>query len=159
MCRYRHKRRRRSISPNSISRSVTCWLRGFWDFPMLALSSPTNTGCWSQRRVRAYYKPGKCSRMKDRRYALMIRVRFTSVKTSQLTMFGPWKRVASTFQTCGRSWTTSHNPPCTSPTNIVIIDGHTISYLSLLRQYVWLVILVSVSMIRSKPLNCTDRMT
>ena len=113
MCWYCHrfwKWRRRSIRLNPTSRSATCWLNGFWDFPMLLLISPINMGSWSWKHVRASFKSGKCSRVEGRIYALIIWVRFPLVMTSQLTTFGPWNCAASKIQPCGWSWTT-RNPP------------------------------------------------
>ena len=91
----------RPIIPNSIIRSATYWLRGFWGLPMKALRSPITTGPWSRKRVRASYKCFKRYRVEGRRYALITGVYFLSVTTLQLTMFSPWKRVASMLQPCG----------------------------------------------------------
>ena len=52
-------------------------------------------GSWSQKRVRESSKSGNLSRVELGRYAPMIGVRFPSVMTAKLTMFGLWKRVDS----------------------------------------------------------------
>ena len=92
------------------------------------------------------------------KYAPMIRVSFSSVMTSHLTTFVPWKRVASTLQTWGWSRMTIHTLPYAPSTTVVLIGNHTMLYLRFMRQYAWSVILVSASIIRSKPPICTAQM-
>ena len=56
---------RRSIIPDFISRSVSCWMHGFWDWLILVLRSPNNIGSWSRKHVRASSKSGKCSQVEN----------------------------------------------------------------------------------------------
>ena len=131
ICWYRQswrKWRSRSISLNYIRSSVTCWLRGFWAWTISVLRSPNTMVYWSRKRVRAYYKSSKCSKVEGGRYAPMIGVHFLLVMTSQITTFGPWKRIDSTLQTWVRYQTTRHTPPCAPPASIMLINKHTTSH-------------------------------
>ena len=53
---------RRSTNPNSISRSVTCWLQGFWAW-LYALRYPNTMGYWSRKRIRSSSKSDRCFRL------------------------------------------------------------------------------------------------
>ena len=70
-------------------------------------------------------------------------------------MFGPWKCVNYKLQSCGQSQTTRNPPPCAPPAIVMLIGENTTLYPRLLRQPYWSEILVSVSVIRSKPPICT----
>ena len=91
-------------------------------------------GYWTQKRLRASSKSGKCYIMEGGKYAPIIRFRFTSVNTSQLTTFGLWKRVNSNIQPWVQSWTTRPNPPYAPTAAVMITHENTMSYPSLLQQ-------------------------
>ena len=82
-------------------------------------------GYWYHNCVRATYNYGKCSTMEGGRYAPMGRFLLLQVTTSQLTKFGPWKRIGYMLKPWGRSWMTSPTPPCAAPTAAVISSKHT----------------------------------
>ena len=84
-------------------------------------------GYWSWMCVRTSSKYGKCSRMEGGRYAPMSGVRLLLATTSQLTTFGPWKRVDLTLHPFGRSYTTRPAPPCAQPASAVIVGNYTTS--------------------------------
>ena len=91
------------------------------------------------------------------RYDPMIGFRDVHVMTSQLTMFGLWKRVNSRLHTVGHSRKTSPMRPCALP----MLGGwdieQNISYPSQLRQYAAVDILVLVSTMSSKIPSSTAR--
>ena len=59
---------------------------------MLALRSPITMGSWYRKRARASFKSGKCYKLEDGRYALMIRVIFLLVTTSNLVYSVVWNK-------------------------------------------------------------------
>ena len=137
MCWYRQhcwEWWRSSIIPNYISRSATCWLCGFWGFPMLALIFSATMGSWSRKCVRAYSNLGRYSHVEGERYVPMIGVFFTSVITLQLPMFIPRKRVASNLHPWGRSRTTMHTPPFVTSSSVVLIGKHSKLYPIMVQQ-------------------------
>ena len=72
-------------------------MQEFWGFPMSEMRSPITMGYRYRKHVRASSKSGRFSKVEGGRYVPMIGVCCILVMTSQLTMFGPWKRVASTL--------------------------------------------------------------
>ena len=76
---------------------------------------------------------------------------FFLVMTLQLTMFGPWKRVESMFQTWGFSRMIIPTPPFASPSAVVVAFDNITSYPIIFRKCAWSLILVSVRIISSKP--------
>ena len=91
---------------------------------------------WHWKSVRASSKSCKRSNVEGRNYVPMIGISFPLVTTSHLTTFALWKCADSTLQPWDRSWTTRNPPPppCTHSTAVVLIGGHTTSYLSLLQK-------------------------
>ena len=59
------------------------------------------------------------------RYDPIIGVRDVPLKTSQLTTFGPWKRVNSMLQAFGIYQMTRPNPPYTPPEAVTDAGEHT----------------------------------
>ena len=82
------KWQRRSTRPNSVRRSATCWLQGFWTWQISVLRSPNTMGYWVRDRVRDSSQYCKCSRVEGGRYVSMSGVHFTPVTTLQLTTIG-----------------------------------------------------------------------
>ena len=99
------------------------FLHKFWGLPMLELIFPITMGSWYRKRDRTFSNSIRCYKMESGRYAPMIRVRFPSVMTSQLTVFGSCKRAASILHPWCQYQTTRHTPPAHCPPPLFSLVG------------------------------------
>ena len=122
---------------------------------MSALRYLRRIGSPAGKRFRDSYISGRLSSIEGRRYFPMTDVQKSPVTSSQITIFGLWKRVDSMLQTWYQSQTTSPNPPCDPPATVVATLENTTSYPRCVLKYTTSGIFFSIRSTRSYFPSCT----